>query len=335
MKGPASDAGPLRGGHGDRVRALSSLRRVEWSRAVRVAFLTAALPLWMPLVSPAAPAPAKCWMVRETFEIREAGGVPLRQPSDILVHENLLYVLDDLNGRVAVYDLGGRFKRAVKTPGGREVSYLGMGLGGADRIFLADSGGGRVLVTDLQGHVVKEFETGEGDEPSRPVGILVSRGECYVVDSAAHQIRVFDLKGQPLRRWGELGEGPQGLRYPFRVVQDDPGRIIVADTLNSRIQIFTPKGNPLLTFGEFGVSEGTLFRPAGLAVLAEDLLLVGDNYLGSLQVFDFQGRYQGVLCGQDQQPLVLKNPVSLAVRDQIIFVLEMGKSRVKGLEIIR
>ena len=72
--------------------------------------------------------------------------------------------------------------------------------------------------------------------------------------------------------------------------------MLVTDTLNSRVLAFTPKGDPLAAFGEFGTTEGTLFRPAGLAVLEGDRVLVSDAYFGSLQIFGAQGAYQGVLC---------------------------------------
>ena len=104
-------------------------------------------------------------------------------------------------------------------------------------------------------------------------------------------------------------------------------RVIVTDALNSRIQVFTPKGEHLLSFGEFGTTEGTLFRPAGLAIFAGDRILVGDNYFGSIQLFAARGGYLGVLCGPKGLPLALENPVSLAARGGMVYVLETGAGR--------
>jgi hypothetical protein len=86
-------------------------------------------------------------------------------------------------------------------------------------------------------------------------------------------------------------------------------------------------------FGEFGVTEGTLYRPAGLAVWGEELLLVSDNYLGSVQAFALQGGYEASLCGADGLPVLFENPVSLAVRGSTLFVLEMGAHRVRALRL--
>lgn len=286
------------------------------------------------LCAPLPASAASCIKAAPVFEFTTGGTTPLRQPADIALSPDRLFVLDDLNGRIAVYDLDGRYRSSIKLPGGSGVPYLGLDIGGDDNLYLAAPGKGKVVVIGQSGSVVREFETGGDDGPSEPVGINVARGTCFVVDNEAHRIRSFDLEGTPLEAWGGLGEGADRFRYPFRVIQDNLGRVIVTDTLNSRVKIFTPKGEPLLDFGEFGVTEGTLFRPAGLGLWGEDLLLVSDNYLGSVQLFDVQGKFRAVLCGTDGTPLLFQNPVSIAVRERILYVLEMGANRIRGLKIM-
>jgi DNA-binding beta-propeller fold protein YncE len=276
-------------------------------------------------------AAAACIPARPLFAVREAGKVAFRQPSDLVVTEDRLYVLDDLNGRVAVLDQQGRSLGAIPLPGPAGSSWLGIGFGGADQLFLASSGGGRVVVIDLKGKLVREFPTGDSAEASGPAGILVSRGSCFVADNRAHKLRVFSLDGRLEASWGGLGESSTQFRAPFRVVQDSLDRVLVTDALNSRVLAFTPKGDPLAAFGEFGTTEGTLFRPAGLAILERDRVLVSDAYFGSLQVFSSQGDYQGVLC-EEGRPLALESPMGLAVRGRIVFVVEMGAGRVSAWE---
>jgi len=181
--------------------------------------------------------------------------------------------------------------------------------------------------------VVRKFDTGDKDGTSEPVGINISRGACFVADNEEHKIKVFDLEGKALDEWGGLGDGGRKLRYPFRVLQDSAGRVIVTDSLNSRVKAYTPKGDTLFDFGEFGVVEGTLFRPAGISVWGTDRILVSDNYLGSVQLFDFKGGYHGTLCGSDGIPLLFQNPVSLASAGETLFVLEAGAGRVQALRV--
>ena len=274
---------------------------------------------------------AACIPARQVFAVRESGKVAFRQPSDLVLAGDRLYVLDDLNGRVAVLDRQGRSLGTIPLPGPEGASWLGIGFGGADQLFLSASGEGRIVVVDLKGKVAREFTAGDKGEPASPAGILVSRGSCFVADNRAHKVRVFSLDGRPQASWGGLGETATQFRAPFRVVQDSLDRVLVTDALNSRILVFTPKGDPLSAFGEFGTTEGTLFRPAGLAVLEGDRVLVSDAYFGSLQLFNAQGAYQGVLC-EGGRPLALESPVGLAVRGQIVYVVEMGAGRVSAWE---
>jgi DNA-binding beta-propeller fold protein YncE len=275
---------------------------------------------------------AACIPARQVFAVREAAKVSFRQPSDLVLAGERLLVLDDLNGRVALLDLAGRSLGAIALPGSGEGSWLGLGFGGADQVFLGASEAGTVVVLDLKGRQVREFPVWAAGE-SRPTGILVSRGSCFVADTANHRVRVFSLDGREQVSWGGLGEGPAQFRGPFRIAQDSLDRVLVSDALNSRILVFTPRGDPLAAFGEFGTTEGTLFRPAGLAVLGGDRVLVADNYFGSLQVFDSRGAYQGVLCGSDGRPLALENPTGVAARGGTVYVVEMGAGRVSAWEI--
>lgn len=278
---------------------------------------------------------AGCIPARQVFAVREGGGVPFRQPSDLVLAGNRLLVLDDLNGRVALLDTRGNAVGSLRLPGEPGSSWLGIGFGGADQIFLAGSSEGRIVVLDLAGKQVREFIAAEGTAAARPAGVLLFRGRCFVADNAAHRIRVYSLDGKLEAAWGGPGEGPQQFRAPFRIAADSLDRILVSDALNGRVLVFTPKGDPLLAIGEFGTSEGTLYRPAGIAVLEDDRVLVSDNYFGSLQIFGARGEYLGVLCGAEGRPLALENPVAVAARGSTVFVLEMGAGRVSAFEIGR
>lgn len=286
------------------------------------------------LASGAHRAGAACIPARQVFAVREAAGAAFRQPSDLVLAGDRLYVLDDLNGRVATLDLHGRSTGSIALPaaaGG--ASWLGLGFGGADQLFLASSGDGRVVVLDLAGKTVRDFRAGGSGAAGRPVGVLVSRGSCYITDGGAHMVRVFSLDGAAQASWGGPGEKATQFRSPFRIAQDSLDRVLVTDSLNSRILAFTPKGDPLAAFGEFGTTEGTLFRPAGLAVLEGDRILVSDAHFGSLQVFDAQGSYQGVLCGAEGRPLALESPTGLAAAGSTVYVVEMRAGRVSAWEI--
>lgn len=301
-------------------------------RKVRGSLRTAAAALILLLALTQAAAGATCVSGTRLFTVG-GSAVGFRQPSDVAVGGDSFFVLDDLNGRIAVFSQDGTFRTTIALPGGSGRSYLGFDIGGDDNFYLASSGEGKIIVLSRAGKVVKQFDAGAGEDGSEPVAVDVSRGLVTVVDNGRHGVRVYNLEGKLQVEWGSLGEGEGGFRYPFRVAQDDDGRIIVSDSLNSRIQVFTPKGEPLLVFGEFGVTEGTLYRPSGISPWGTDQLVVTDNYLGSVQFFDVKGRYRGVLCDESGQPLLLDNPVSVAASGSKLFVLEMGAGRVQAFRV--
>ncbi|HEY5998663.1 MAG TPA: hypothetical protein VI078_05095, partial [bacterium] len=278
------------------------------------------------------PAGAGCLPARQVFSVRDAARVAFRQPSDLVLAGSRLLVLDDLNGRIALLDLAGRSLGSIPLPGAGAGSWLGIGFGGADEIYLAASATGGVVVLDQKGAEARRFTVGPPAE-SRPTGILVSRGTVFVADARAQKVRAFGLDGAAQESWGGLGEGPAQFRGPFRLAQDSLDRLLVTDALNSRVLVFTPRGEPLAAIGEFGTTEGTLFRPAGIAVLGGDRVLVADAYFGSLQVFDSRGAYQGVLCGSEGKPLALEAPGGVAARGNTVFVVETAAGRVSAWDL--
>jgi len=294
--------------------------------------LAAAAALVSPLTLPVPCGAASCLTAEPFFDILKGGGVTLRQPSDLSIHEDSLFVLDDLNGRVVRYSLGGEFLSSIPLPGGSGESYLGFDVGGDDNLYLAASGAGKIVVISPSGKRIREFATGEKGGSSEPVALAISQGSCFVIDNEEHKVKTFDLEGNPLEEWGGRGESGETFRYPFRVAVDGLGRVAVSDSLNSRVKVFTPKGELLLDFGDFGATEGTLFRPAGLEAW-DGWLAVADNYHGAVQLFDFKGEYRAVLCGEDGTPLLFDNPVSLARYGALLFVLEMGAGRVRALKV--
>jgi hypothetical protein len=174
-------------------------------------------------------AEAACFKAEPLFTIESAKGTPLRQPADLALHGERLFVLDDLNGRVAVFSLEGGYLSSVKLPDGSRSSHLAIDVGRDDNIYLAASGKGKVVILTGKGKQLAAFATGSEEKPTEPVGIEVSRGQIFVADNEAHNVKVFDMDGNFVQSWGGTGEGPTSFRYPFRIIQDASGRVIVSD----------------------------------------------------------------------------------------------------------
>lgn len=115
-----------------------------------------------------------------------------------------LYVLDQGNHRVQVFDANGNFLRkfgsGAKGPGG--------------------------IPGDARGLVVDD-----------------ANGWVYVVDAAESQIEKFDLQGNHLKTWGSEGTGPGQFRDGGReITLDQAGNVHVADFGNYRVNVYSPSG---------------------------------------------------------------------------------------------
>ncbi len=204
-----------------------------------------------------------------------AGQAALNEPAALAVDdEGRLYIADQSNHRIRVVDLKTAVIRTVAGTG--IATYDGDGkpavdtaLAGpsglalvADRLYIADTFNGRVrcvervtgLMTTVAGDGgVYRYES-PSDAPSaglsRPSGIAFDHeGRLFLTDSDNHLIRQWDwesgeafcVAGQGVPRYS--GDGgvarDASLCYPFGIVADRDGTLLVADTFNHRIRMLS------------------------------------------------------------------------------------------------
>jgi sugar lactone lactonase YvrE len=200
----------------------------------------------------------------------EAG---LSEPAALaLSDEGVLYIADESNNRVRAVDLANGVIRTVAGTGqagynGDDVAATETGLAGPSglalasdgTLFIADSFNGRIRAVDLVTGVIRtvvgdggEYRYQGPDEPpsrslSRPSGItLDEEGNLYVTDSDNHLVRRWNRRTGYIERVAGMGVAAYGgdggaaleagLSYPFGVVMDRAGHVLVADTFNHRIR---------------------------------------------------------------------------------------------------
>ena len=202
-----------------------------------------------------------------------ANQATLNEPAALAIDdEGRLYIADQSNHRVRVIDLktgviqtiAGTGVATYDGDGKRAVDTALAGPGGlalvADRLYIADTFNGRVRCIELSSGVMTTV-AGDGgiyryesssDAPSaslsRPTGIAFdSEGRLFLTDSDSHVIRQWDwasevafcVAGQGVPCYSGDGSVAReaGLCYPFGIVADRDGTLLVADTFNHRIRI--------------------------------------------------------------------------------------------------
>jgi DNA-binding beta-propeller fold protein YncE len=197
----------------------------------------------------------------------------LNEPAALAVSDGgVLYIADQSNNRVRAVDLTTGMIYTVAGTGtaaynGDDVAATETGLAGPSglalasdgTLFIADSFNGRIRAVDPVTGLIRtvvgdggEYRYQGPDEPpssslSRPSGIaLDEQGNLFFTDSDNHLVRRWDRITGRIERIAGVGVAHYGgdegaaldasLSYPFGVVMDRAGHLLVADTFNHRIR---------------------------------------------------------------------------------------------------
>ncbi len=135
----------------------------------------------------------------------------------------------------------------------------GLGIDGADRIYVADSCNHRIQIFSPEGKWLRSFgRAGRGPgEFSYPYDVRVdAAGRRYVCEFGNSRIQIFDAQDQLLEILGGAGAGPGKLSNPWSIALDSRGNLYVADSGNHRVQKFVRRS------GSAGRPISGLPRPA-------------------------------------------------------------------------
>ena len=92
------------------------------------------------------------------------------------------------------------------------------------------------------------------------------KGDLYVTDIGRFQIVKFDRDGHFQSTIGKVGDTPGHFARPKGTAIDPNGLLYAADAAFNNVQIFNPEGRLLMFFGDAGLGPGGLMLPAKVAI---------------------------------------------------------------------
>lgn len=138
--------------------------------------------------------------------------------------DDTIYVVDEPEQCVKVFDTDGNLQHVIGTPG-----------------QAADSG----IDWDIQDSKGRQESIVRAAPPfHNPTKLAVAPwGELYVSDGYGNaSLHRFDKDGNHLQTWGGPGTEPGQFRLPHSVLATTDNRVLVADREGDRIQVFSPTG---------------------------------------------------------------------------------------------
>jgi DNA-binding beta-propeller fold protein YncE len=206
-----------------------------------------------------------------------------------------IYVADNLNNRIQVFDPRGRFLRWFPQ-GGESIHPTGIDVVG-ERVYVADAGGGRVAVFTKEGKFVKSIGKAGRKRGflDGPLDVVVGDdGTVYVSDGLNMTINAYDRDGN--LKW-VYGRVPKGIRDTDRPVGlaaglalDLKGHLFLIDAFDFNLKVFNLKGKKIAEVGHRGVNPGEFNFSRGLAVDSRgDLYLAdwGNDRVQKIRILQF------------------------------------------------
>lgn len=207
-----------------------------------------------------------------------------------------VYVADATRNMILVYDIDGKFLRAIGGPSFfKRLSSVTVSPDGA-RLYVVDIGGvgsdqHRIRVFDARTgqHLSDIGKRGSGPgEFNLPRDVAIGRdGRIYVVDGGNFRVQILDKDGRFLKAFGQVGKGLGDFARPKEIALDSVGNVYVADSAFGNFQIFSPEGALLMFIGERSERDipGGYMLPSGIAVDENDRVYFVDQWFSRIDVF--------------------------------------------------
>ena len=173
-----------------------------------------------------------------------------------------LYVTDEQNQRVTVFDNQGEFLRKWGSRGSGDGEFngpAGIAIGPDDSVYVVEQHNARVQKFTSDGDYIGKWGS-HGSEPGQfnlPWGAATdTAGNVYIADWRNDRIQKFTSDGEFMAAFGSSGDREGQFQRPTSVAVDGDGFIYVADWGNERVQVLDPEGGfQVLLRGEATVSK--------------------------------------------------------------------------------
>lgn len=169
-------------------------------------------------------------------------------PTCAVFSNDRLYVTDELQNRIIIFDSDGRFMSEFGETGNEEGQFdrpSGITLDSDGALFIADTLNHRIQKLTADGTFISSFgQFGQSDgQFDSPWGLETGiDGSLFVADHKNNRVQKFSPEGTHAGTFGDGGTDSQRLDHPSDVAIDPEGDIYVCDWVNNRVQLYDAVG---------------------------------------------------------------------------------------------
>lgn len=213
-----------------------------------------------------------------TWGIHGSGNGNFNKPTFAITRMTDLYVVDQNNNRIQMFDTDGVYQAQYTGGGGKIFSLpVSMAFDASGNIYVVDQGNNRILVFDSTW--VYQSQLGSGTAGSgngdfnTPTGITFDgSGNIYVTDSGNNRVQKFNSTFVYQATWAGTYSGT-AMNYPTGILLSG-GYIFVADYNNSRVLKLDTSGSLQAVYGN------------SLDVILDHPMFISEDALNNLNVGD-------------------------------------------------
>lgn len=209
----------------------------------------------------------------------DGGPERLREPSDVAIFGDRLFVSDVGAGRLRSFTLDGQpLEFAANLDPTIADRVRGLGATSDGRVLVANTPNNRVVVLDASGEPMAQVVVWPGEDAQPVDAAMGANGRLFVVDGQGHRLIRYSPDGQRERAWplavANTVDGPH-------LAVDREGRLLLTEPESGRILLRDPEGEPLAAWS-LAELLGRPVKPVGVAVDAGGVIWVVDSSGGML-----------------------------------------------------
>ena len=164
----------------------------------------------------------------------------LQYPLGIMVHNKRVYVADQLNNRISVFQCDGNFSQTIGQSG--ELNYPFDVAVNNNQLLVANCYGHCISIFTLDGNYISKFGkhgTGRGDLSGPTCLTIDMYGSILVTEQGNNRVSVFNKDGVFIHCFGSKGSAEGQFSGCCGIALRPNGSIYISDHDNKRIQTFS------------------------------------------------------------------------------------------------